>query len=91
MDIPLIDLRQQYQPLKDQILAGMARALDGMQLVLGENMQAFDAMAFLGHKAGDLPVAEQAAVEALSLPMYPDLIDEEIELVADSIRVFYGL
>ena len=48
-----------------------------------------NAMSFLGYKAGDLPVTERAAEEALSLPMYPELIDEEIAFVADRIKVFY--
>ena len=48
------------------------------------------AMSFLGDKAGDLPVTERAVEEALSLPMYPELTDEEIDFVADRIKVFYG-
>jgi dTDP-4-amino-4,6-dideoxygalactose transaminase len=54
MDIPLVDLRQQYQPLKDEILAGIAQALDGMHLFLGENVQAFerDFARFCGAKHG---------------------------------------
>jgi len=37
-----------------------------------------------------LPVTERAVEEALSLPMYPELTDEEIDFVADRIKVFYG-
>lgn len=39
MNVPLVDLRKQYAPLKDQIFAGFEKALDGMQLFLGENVQ----------------------------------------------------
>jgi dTDP-4-amino-4,6-dideoxygalactose transaminase len=46
-------------------------------------------MGFLGHKAGDLPVTEQVTSGILSLPMYPELTDEEIEFVTDSIKTFY--
>jgi dTDP-4-amino-4,6-dideoxygalactose transaminase len=42
MNIPLVDLRAQYQPLKDEIIAGMERALEGMRLFLGENVQTFE-------------------------------------------------
>ena len=49
-----------------------------------------NAMSFLGYKAGDLPVTERVVEEALSLPMYPELADEEIEFVADRIKAFYG-
>ena len=42
MNIPLVDLRRQYAPLKDEILSGIGRVLDGMQLFLGENVQALE-------------------------------------------------
>jgi dTDP-4-amino-4,6-dideoxygalactose transaminase len=35
--IKLVDLRTQFEPLKDQILAQIEQVLDGMQLFLGEN------------------------------------------------------
>lgn len=35
---------------------------------------------------GALPHSERAAAEVLSLPMYPELSDEQIELVADAIH-----
>ena len=42
MNIPLVDLRKQYQPLKDEIIRGMEQALEGMHLFLGDNVQAFE-------------------------------------------------
>lgn len=42
MNIPLVDLCKQYQPLKDEIICGIERTLEGMQLFLGENVQAFE-------------------------------------------------
>jgi dTDP-4-amino-4,6-dideoxygalactose transaminase len=42
MNIPLVDLKAQYQPLKEEILDGMARSLEGMYLFLGENVQNFE-------------------------------------------------
>ncbi len=39
----------------------------------------------LGHKAGAFPVAEQAAREVLSLPVYPELSPEQIERVAAAV------
>jgi dTDP-4-amino-4,6-dideoxygalactose transaminase len=44
----------------------------------------------LGHKEGDFPVAERLAKEILSLPMYPELADEQIEYVSTSIREFFA-
>jgi dTDP-4-amino-4,6-dideoxygalactose transaminase len=40
----------------------------------------------LGMKPGGLPVAEQAAREVLSLPMYPELTEVQIKQVADAVK-----
>src|SRR5882762_4569493 len=45
---------------------------------------------YLGMRAGDLPVAEQAAQEVLALPMFPELTEAEIRLVVASISDFYS-
>jgi dTDP-4-amino-4,6-dideoxygalactose transaminase len=44
----------------------------------------------LGHKPGDFPVAEKAARECLSLPIYPELTDAQIRRVADVIKEFFA-
>jgi dTDP-4-amino-4,6-dideoxygalactose transaminase len=46
-------------------------------------------MQSLGFKQDDLPVTEKAVAEILSLPMFAELTDEEIETVAGSIKEFY--
>ena len=43
----------------------------------------------LGHKAGDFPIAEKAARECLSLPIYPELTDAQIQRVAEVVRDFF--
>jgi dTDP-4-amino-4,6-dideoxygalactose transaminase len=45
--------------------------------------------AHLGYRAGRLPVAERAAHEVLSLPVYPELTVAQIDYVIDGIRSFY--
>jgi dTDP-4-amino-4,6-dideoxygalactose transaminase len=47
------------------------------------------AYAHLGHKPGDFPVAEQASREVLSLPMFPELTDVQIERVAAVVKGFF--
>jgi dTDP-4-amino-4,6-dideoxygalactose transaminase len=42
MAIPLVDLKIQYAPLKEEILSGISKVFDGMQLFLGENVQALE-------------------------------------------------
>ena len=43
----------------------------------------------LGYSKGDLPVSEQLAQEVLSLPVYPELTDAQMESVVTRIREFY--
>jgi dTDP-4-amino-4,6-dideoxygalactose transaminase len=45
--------------------------------------------AHLGHKPGDFPVAEKAARECLSLPIYPELTDGQIQRVAAVVKEFF--
>ena len=45
----------------------------------------------LGYKQGDMPVAERLCNEVLSLPVYPELSQEEIEYVAGTVLKFYGV
>jgi dTDP-4-amino-4,6-dideoxygalactose transaminase len=42
----------------------------------------------LGHKAGDFPHSERAAQEVLSLPMYPELRNEQLARVAGTVAEF---
>jgi len=44
----------------------------------------------LGKRAGDFPEAERQAARVLSLPMFPELTDEQIAHVAEAIRSFAG-
>ena len=45
--------------------------------------------ASLGHKPGDFPVAEKAARECLSLPIFPELTDPQIQRVVTVIKDFF--
>jgi dTDP-4-amino-4,6-dideoxygalactose transaminase len=38
-----------------------------------------------GHKLGSFPQAEQASAQVLSLPLFPELTSQQIELVVDSL------
>ena len=47
------------------------------------------AFAELGHKRGDFPNAETVAREILSLPMYPELQEEQQDRIVAAVREFY--
>ncbi|MFM7851884.1 MAG: DegT/DnrJ/EryC1/StrS family aminotransferase [Flammeovirgaceae bacterium] len=52
------------------------------------NLQAYQ---YLGHKPSDFPVATRLQGEILSLPMYPELTEDMIVHIANSVRSFYGV
>ena len=43
---------------------------------------------FLGYKKGDLPVSEKKAEEVVSIPIYPELTEEEQKYVISTIKEF---
>jgi len=45
----------------------------------------------LGYKVGDLPVAEAACQQILSLPLYPELTDIQIQTVVETLSNFIDL
>ena len=44
---------------------------------------------FLKHHQGDFPESERAAEETLALPIYPELTEDQQEMVVDRIKAFY--
>ena len=44
---------------------------------------------YLGLKEGNFPVAEDTAKRILSLPMYPELSEEQIYYISEKIKKFY--
>ena len=47
-----------------------------------------EAYRHLGYPTGDLPRAEESAREILSLPLYPELTEEEVRYVCSVIGGF---
>ncbi|MFH1227573.1 MAG: DegT/DnrJ/EryC1/StrS family aminotransferase [Planctomycetota bacterium] len=45
---------------------------------------------YMGYKPGDLPVSEKASLEALSLPIYPELTSQQQDYVVENIKAFMG-
>ena len=43
----------------------------------------------LGYKPGDFPIAEKIARECLSLPIYPELTEAQVQRVAEVVRAFF--
>jgi dTDP-4-amino-4,6-dideoxygalactose transaminase len=48
-----------------------------------------EALQLYGYRRGDFQVTERAADEILSLPMYPELTEEQVDYVCNTIRAFF--
>lgn len=72
---------------------GLAHYLKSKQIDTGIHyptaLPFMPAYQYLGHKPADFPVAYEYQNEILSLPMYPELHDDEINHVVNSIKEFY--
>jgi dTDP-4-amino-4,6-dideoxygalactose transaminase len=44
----------------------------------------------LGYREGDLPWSERLSSECLSIPLYPEITNEQVDRVADVILDFMG-
>tara|TARA_B100001123_G_scaffold444831_1_gene594709 strand:+ start:2631 stop:3731 length:1101 start_codon:yes stop_codon:yes gene_type:complete len=43
---------------------------------------------YLGFKTGDFPVAEKTCNEVINLPLYPEMTDEQVQYVIESVNAF---
>lgn len=73
-------------PLRDQMIQGLQDR--GIQTVV--NYRAIHLTSYLkqklGHAAGDFPVAESIGERTLSLPYYPGMPDNHIDIVCDALQ-----
>ena len=75
---------------RDELRKFLAHRKIGSEIYYPLPLHLQAAFSYLGLKAGDMPVSEQAAGEVLALPMFPELTAAEIRLVVESIAEFYS-
>lgn len=73
-------------PRRDEVLRRLHEAGIGAGVHYPVPIHLQPAFAPLGHRPGDFPVAEAAAGEILSLPMYPEITPAQQERVVDEVR-----
>jgi dTDP-4-amino-4,6-dideoxygalactose transaminase len=73
-------------PRRDEVLRRLNAAGIGAAIHYPVPIHLQGAFAHLGHKRGDFPVAERAADEILSLPMYPGITADQQEQVAGELK-----
>ncbi len=74
---------------RDALRAHLAARQVGADIYYPLPVPLQEAFASLGHKPGDFPESVRAAREVLSLPIFPELREEELDRVIDGIRAFF--
>ncbi|HWE02471.1 MAG TPA: DegT/DnrJ/EryC1/StrS family aminotransferase [Tepidisphaeraceae bacterium] len=69
-------------PDRDAVKAKLTEAGIGSAVYYPLPLHLQDCFAYLGYKAGDLPVTEKTCGQVLALPIYPELAEEQIRHVA---------
>ena len=75
---------------RDALRQYLADARIGTEVYYPLPLHLQESLAYLGYKAGDFPHAEQAASEVLALPMYPELREDEQDVIVETISAFYA-
>ena len=89
--IPMVDLKRQYLEMKEEIDGAVQEALPSASVVSCSNFaqrslcQQEVFVTLLGEPER-LPLSEALAAEVVSLPMFPELTEEEIRRIGDVIN-----
>jgi dTDP-4-amino-4,6-dideoxygalactose transaminase len=77
-------------PRRDDLKAHLAAKGIGHSVYYPLCLHLQPCFAYLGYKAGQCPEAEKASAEVLSLPIYPELTQGQLDEVASAVRAFFG-
>lgn len=98
-DLVQLPLEIQNRHIYNQFVIQLPGHRDGLRSFLGEAgigtevyypvpMHLQECFAFLNRQKGDFPVAENAALNSMALPIYPELTDEQMSYVVEKIKDF---
>ena len=77
-------------PARDAVWKQLRDAGIGAAIHYPRPLHLEGAMQHLGYRAGDFPVAERAASEILSLPMFPEITEEQQVRVVEALKAALG-
>jgi dTDP-4-amino-4,6-dideoxygalactose transaminase len=77
-------------PNRDQLRQHLTERSVGSEIYYPVPLHLQQCFGYLQHAAGAFPHAESAARETVALPIYPELVPEQLQYVVDSIAGFYA-
>jgi dTDP-4-amino-4,6-dideoxygalactose transaminase len=76
-------------PDRDRLRAYLGEQGVGTEIYYPVPLHMQKCFAYLGHKPEDCPESARAAGETLALPIYPELTEEQLQYVVDTVAGFY--